>query len=186
MATFLSVLLFDLQIALYVGIALHALFFLKKSSHPDICRLLPRPDGSFREVPLTSTSEQQEVEIIQFEGALFFGAERAIEDVVDAILSHDPMPRVVIFRMKHTRHFDANFVVVFSKILNRFRARRIPLLFCGIRPELQELFDRSGLTRRIGRDRLFKTDNQIFESTSDAIQYAYTLLKTSPNQEPSP
>lgn len=176
-ATFVSVLIFDLQIALYVGIGLHVIFFLKQSSQPNIQRLLPHTDGSFREVPLLGTENHQPVEIIQFEGSLFFGTERAIEDGVNTLLDNEPAPRVVVFHMKRARHFDANFVVVFSKIVERFRARKIPLIFCGVRPELHSLFERSGLTRRIGQDFLFKAEESMFESTTEAIKYAYSLLQ---------
>ncbi len=177
-ATFVSVLIFDLQIALYVGIALHVIFFLKQSSRINIQRLLPHADGSFREVPLVASGNHHPVEVIQFEGALFFGAARAIEDVVDDLLESEPLPQVVIFRMKRARDFDANFVVVFSKILERFQSRQISLIFCSIRPELHSLFERSGLAERIGRDFLFKTEEQSFESTTEAIKYAYSLINS--------
>ncbi|MBD3306056.1 STAS domain-containing protein [candidate division KSB3 bacterium] len=183
--TFVSVLVFDLQMALYIGIALHALFFLKQSSQPRIRRLLPDAEGSFQEVPLTAKS-QRPVQIIQFEGALFFGAERAIEEAVDKILEHDTVPQVVIFRMKRTRDFDANFIVVFSRILTRFRARKIPLIFCGVRPELQALFDRSGLSHHIKHDHLFHAEAHLFESTTEAVRYAYALLQNQGNAPAHP
>ena len=175
-STFAAVILFDLQIALYIGIVLHVIFYLKQSSRPVIQRLLPNPEGAFREVPALASDMHQPVEIIQFEGSLFFGTERAIEDAVDEILNNESVPHVVIFRMKRARHFDANFVVVFSKVVERFRSKRIPLIFCGIRPELQDLFDRSGLTQRIGQNYLFKAEDRIFESTGEAVKYAYSLL----------
>jgi SulP family sulfate permease len=176
LSTFFAIILFDLQVALYAGIAFHVIFFLRQSSQPNITRLLSHPDGSFREVPITSSEKQRPVEIIQFEGALFFGAERAVERIINTFLNNVTTPHVVVFRMKRTHHFDANFIVMFSKIIKRFRSRNIPLLFCGVHSELQLLFDLSGLTQLIGEDFIFTAQENLFESTTEAIQYAYILL----------
>lgn len=59
---------------------------------------------------------------------------------------------------------DASGVEMISNLLGRLHGSGVTLAFSGIKRQVLEVMERSGLVDRIGRDRIFPTDQMALDA----------------------
>lgn len=115
--------------------------------------------------------------IFGLEGELFFGAAAALEGHLDAIEARvSPTTKVIVLRMKRVRSPDAVCMTLIDGFLHRMRARGVHVIMCGVRADLQEALDRTGITRTLGPDQVFQEASVRHSSTLQAVRHAYSML----------
>ena len=85
--------------------------------------------------------------------------------------------RVVLLRLKRVRNPDAVCLRLLDEFLERMGQRRIPVLLCGVRPDIAEAFAKVGIEARLGSHRIFPEKSQIWSATMEAAHCAYGLLQ---------
>src|SRR5262245_16724794 len=116
--------------------------------------------------------------IFGLEGELFFGASanleqhlRTIEDRIDAD------SRVVVLRVKRVRNPDAVGLTLLTEFLERLRPLGVHVLLCGVRAQLFEGMQRTGLAERLREGEVFLEQPVRQTSTLLAIRHAYELIR---------
>ncbi|EKE45654.1 sulfate transporter [Oceaniovalibus guishaninsula JLT2003] len=82
-ATFLSTLLIDLEFAVYVGVFLSFLFFIRNSSRPVVAIGAPDPDSPtrmFKDAVELGLPECPQLVVVRLDGPLFFGSVGMVRD----------------------------------------------------------------------------------------------------------
>ena len=121
----------------------------------------------------------ERIRIFSLEGELFFGAAPDLEEhlnkIVRAALAGT---RVVVLRLKRARNPDAVCMQVLKSFLDRMHEVGVPVVLCGIRPDLQRVLDSGGVVKALGPSRVFvfQETGQIWTSTLEAVRCAYELL----------
>jgi len=132
---FLTV-VFDMVIAVSVGIVLASLLFMRRMaavseghlSHPDHRALPgPLPEG---------------VVIYDLLGPLFFGA---AERALNAMRAIEADVRVIIFRMEQVPSADVTGLVAMEGVLREMARQNIKAIFVGLHGQALEVFERGGL-----------------------------------------
>ncbi len=147
-ATFLVTVLFDLTIAVELGMVLSCLFFIYRMSELTRIERLPLddeaddprflyPDGTMR------------VAAWQLYGSLFFGAVNKLEELLDPHAGH---PEVVILDMSRLVQLDTTGLEGLENLRDKLSKRQCSLLVCGVNSQPGSLLRRSGFLERIGRD----------------------------------
>lgn len=140
--------LFDLVLAVEVGLFAAALLFIRRMS--DI-HLVKHP-----EVPLSIGVPPEianEFAVYDIDRPLFFGdAQRFAEMVLS-----DPSRRAIILNMGAATTMDVTAALCFEDLVRELRRRNIPVGLVSLSPEVQELLSRLGVIGRIGRQHLFAT-----------------------------
>ena len=120
--TMAATVIFDLTIAIAVGIVAAVVIFFLKS-----CRLHVRisdPDAE----------EEKDIKIITPTGSLFFGTQnrltRALENIGES--------RAVIFRMQGVPNIDDSAIEELKTIVETYKSQQTAVLFCGLHPEVQK------------------------------------------------
>ncbi|MBL6945899.1 MAG: SulP family inorganic anion transporter, partial [Rhodospirillales bacterium] len=73
--TFFAVLFLNLEIAIFAGVILSLLFYLNRTSHPNVATLAPNPSEPRRRLGTDSgLPECPQVKIVRIDGSLYFGA----------------------------------------------------------------------------------------------------------------
>lgn len=155
--TIASTLLLDLDKAVYVGVLLSIILYLRYVSRPPVVKMVPMiPNGKlapYKEGMLDCS----EVAIYQIEGSLFFGA---IEELEERLASIDYRNlQVIILRMKQVRLIDATAIHALDKFLRDCEQKKIAVIFAGVRSGVLRVFTRSKLLNLIGSENIVKDTN---------------------------
>ncbi|HLS27266.1 MAG TPA: SulP family inorganic anion transporter [Opitutales bacterium] len=176
-ATFLAALFLRLDTAIYVGVGVSLVLFLRKAAMPHLVEYGFTDSGALSELDSKEKRENNQISIIHVEGELFFGAAEIFQDQIRAI-AEDEHIRIFILRLKNARHVDATSIVALNQLLDFLNKTDRYLLISGINPEIERVFVNSGFMDRIGRENVFHSEANPTMSTKRALLRASHLLQT--------
>ncbi len=170
LATFFLTVIFDLVVAIEVGIVLAAILFMKRMS--DVTTMQGwdylddgednenDPDNlSYKDVPLG-------VAVYEIIGPMFFAATDKFMDVTTS--THGDV-KVVIIRMRGVPALDVTALHSLEGLVTTCRKKNIKLLFSHVQAQPYHAMEKAGFTELVG------TEN-FRENIDDALEYAETLL----------
>ncbi len=133
---FLLTVLFDMVVAVSVGVMLAALLFMRRMA------VLTR-------VTLDTTTAQKlamppGVQLYEIAGPMFFGAANVALATLEHIGDHT---KVIILDMRHVPVVDATGLVALEGILDGLRRSHTKTILCGLQPPVAETFERAGIKR---------------------------------------
>lgn len=137
---FLTV-VFDMVIAVTVGIMLASLLFMRRMATVSEGHL-SQPDHRALPGPLP-----EGVVIYDLSGPLFFGA---AERALNAMRAIGAEVRVIIFRMEQVPSADVTGLVAMEGVLREMARQRIKAIFVGLHGQAQSVFERGGLKDKAG------------------------------------
>ncbi|MDI3324078.1 SulP family inorganic anion transporter [Pontibacterium granulatum] len=168
--TFSATLVMALEFAIYIGVILSLVFYLKRTSQPRIVELFPTlKDGKpfFDELPAareTPYSGCPQLKIIRIEGSLFFGAVNYVKDYLERINA----PNVLIIG-NGMNHID----IAGAEMLKHETERRADsggrLYLSNLKSQVDNYLHREEYLEAIGTD-------AFFQSKGDAIKFIYQRL----------
>jgi SulP family sulfate permease len=173
--TFLSCVIFSLDVAFFIGISISLATYLKKSAEPHLVEYAFNAKGRLMTIS-PETDVHRKVRIIGIGGELYFAAadffQNAMAEVVD-----DPDVQAVVLRLNNVYHMDASMCLAIIRLYETLRSKERYFLISGLTDEVWSVFQRTGLVKIIGADNLYFTDesNPQF-STWKACLYAQELI----------
>ncbi|MBS1158324.1 MAG: sulP [Proteobacteria bacterium] len=165
LATFFVTVVFDLTIAVELGMVLASLFFIYRMSELTRIERLPLsaeadepqflyPDGTMR------------VAAWQLFGSLFFGAVNKLEELLDPSAGH---PEVVILDASRLIQLDTTGLEGLESLRDKLHKRGCTLLVCSLNDQPSSLLYRSGFVDLLGKA-------NVCTDLTEALQRAYILL----------
>ena len=165
LATFFVTVLFDLTIAVELGMVLASLFFIYRMS--ELTRVERRPLREEASEPrFLYPDGTMRVAAWQLFGSLFFGAVNKLEALLDPAAGH---PEVVILDMTQLIQLDTTGLEGLDNLLDKLKKRVCTLLVCGLNSQPGSLLYRSGFIDHLG-------DDNVCTDLSAALARAYVLL----------
>jgi SulP family sulfate permease len=154
--TFLSCLIFSLEIAFFIGIVISIATYLKKSSEPYLVEYAFNAKGRLMVVS-PKEDVHRKVRIIGIGGELYFAAadfvQNAMADVVE-----DSNVEAVVLRLNNVHHMDASMCLALMRLHELLKAKGHYLIISGLTEEVWRVFHRAGLVKQLGVDNLYFTD----------------------------
>lgn len=150
LTTFLLTIFIDLTIAVQVGILLAALSFLKKMSgklHIEEAKL---SDVEIVRFGIDSPSSLAKYTV---DGPIFFGTAKVFENKYPLLLESGATK--IILDMEHLSVVDATGEAVLFALLDDAEKKGIQIIIKLLPKDKTSLFNKSGLTDRIGKDNFF-------------------------------
>ena len=184
--TFLATLLAPLHVAIFIGVAISIMLFLRKASRPFLIEYEFSDEGELRAIGEKKARPIPAISIVHVEGDLFFGAADLFRTQIQRIVS-DPAIQVIVLRLRNARHLDATSVMALEDLIRFMRARGLHLLVSGASREVYLLLKNSGVLailqegckREEGETNLFlNSPSNPNLSTRDALRRAQELLGT--------
>jgi SulP family sulfate permease len=115
--------------------------------------------------------------IFGLEGEMFFGASASLEQHLDAIEERvSDATKVVVLRVKRVRSPDAVCMTLLGDFADRMQARGVHVLLGGVRPDLADALQKTGITAKLGADHVFLEQKVRHSSTLQAVRHAYELV----------
>ena len=172
-ATFLSTLLFELEFAIYLGVLLSLMFFIAKTSTPEIHTLaFGSPPGeevrklqSIRKSPLVQCPQ---LKIIRIDMSIYFGSINHIQKQIDQIVDNQRIYHILIVAS------GVNFIdlagmeglLIENKRLKEFNGS---LYFVSVNSSVLEFMEKVHFVDDIGRENFFELKEQAIHMIFDRL-----------------
>lgn len=177
-ATFTASLLMPLNIAIFLGVAISILLYLRAASRPYLIEYEFSEQGILREAGEKRVRPLPAISIVHVEGDLFFGAAELFRTQIQKT-SLDPALRVIILRLKNARHLDATSVVALEEMAQFLRSHDRYVIISGASKEVYRVLKNAGTLEVLGRGNVFLNSPQNPNlSTRLALKRAQVLLGT--------
>jgi sulfate permease, SulP family len=168
--TFVLTVLFNITIAVEVGMLLAAFLLIKRLTEAAAIQPISdlAKDADAPPLPLPAS-----VAAFRLRGALFFG----VSDKLEAALKVDAKVRVIVIDMLEVIYLDTNAAEVLQNFAREQLAEQREVIVFGLSSQAESLFQRIGLTQELGRDRIVQTRRQALElARLRSPHYAQTEL----------
>lgn len=172
LGTFFLTVVFDLTVAVQVGLVLACIFFIYRMSALTQIEKLELPANFKNNGELDFSGDQanrQLVEVYGIYGSLFFGAVDKIENLFNPLDHKKQVPKVMILEMHQLIHIDTSGIDALKLLAKNLQKRGSTLIVCAPNTQPASLMLRSGFISEIG------TDNSL-PDLSSAFQRAKNLL----------
>ena len=174
--TFLSGLLMPLDSAIYIGVGISIILFLKKVARPEMVEYAFNKQGYLAEVEMPEQRNTLEVSIVHVEGELFFGAADLFRDQMRRICE-DPNLKIVILKMRNAHNMDATAVMALEELLLYMAEKKRYLILSEVKADLIRVLQNSGLYDTIEARNIFTDEpSNPTLSTAKALKRAKTHL----------
>lgn len=162
MLTWMVTILFDLVLAVEIGLIAAGALFIKRMSDLNLAKI-PETEAFPPGVPLELSKQ---IAVYRVDGPVFFGAaERFV-----TFLRDEPEVKYLILRMRFVPNMDTTGIVALEDIYRDLKRHDCRLLLTGLQPEVQNLLERTGLLDKIGKENCFETtDAAVCALTPTAI-----------------
>ncbi|MDD2370495.1 MAG: SulP family inorganic anion transporter [Firmicutes bacterium] len=174
--TFTLTVVFDLVIAIEMGMILAMFLFIKKSSEATNIKKIDFMYGDSAEEGENSDIDEdldsiikdnEKIIIYEINGPLFFGAANTFMDLVNEI---DIRAEVMIVRMKNVLVFDATALNVLKRIKIQCKKHKIKLIFTEVQEKPKKLMEKSGFVESVGTWCFFNTLDEGIDKAKELIE----------------
>jgi sulfate permease, SulP family len=168
--TFLLTVIFDLTIAIEVGMILAVLLFMRRMSNianvSVVTRELKDEEESADPNAIQTKSIPDGVEVYEINGPFFFGAAAKFKEVMRRLDNH---PKIMILRMRNVPAIDATGLNLLSEIARENKKEGTKLLLSGVHTQPLFALTQYKLIDEIGEE-------NIFGNIDDTLDRARELL----------
>jgi SulP family sulfate permease len=175
-ATFFATLIFApyIQNGILTGILLAlALFFYRRMRPRIIVTLGLHPDGTLRDAGrFDLPSLPPQVGALRFDSSLLFFNVAYFEDAVLKLIRSKPEAKYILIAASGINHLDGSGVEIFYSLSKHLHESGITLVFSGLKMQVMEVMERTGLIETIGKDNIYSTDKVAIEALQARIQTA--------------
>jgi SulP family sulfate permease len=170
-----ATLLVPLHVAIFTGVGVSIMLYLRKASQPSLVEYEFNQEGNLAEA-LGKERQNPSISIVHVEGDLFFGAAELFRTQIQRTCS-DPNLKIIILRLKNARHLDATSVMALEELIRVMQKSDRHIIISGAMRDVVRVLRNSGLIDVLGRENLFvgnATNPNI--STRDALKRAQEIL----------
>ncbi|MBW2367851.1 MAG: STAS domain-containing protein [Deltaproteobacteria bacterium] len=140
-----------------VGVILSLLVFLYKSMRPTVVSLSRHEDDAFRSSFTHQLSECRYVDLVRFDGPLFFANASYLEDKINERLMTKKELRHIVIAANGISDMDASGEETLSLLIERVRSAGVDISLSGVNEVVMAVLKRTHLLEQIGSDHIYPT-----------------------------
>lgn len=164
MTTFILTVVFDLTIAIEVGLLLAIVLFLKRTSESvDIKKFKHEIDPN-KESDIKFSEETLKipngVEVYEIDGPYFFGIANKFDDIMKGV---GDKPKVRIIRMRRVPFIDSTGIHNLEMLCMQSQKEGIYIILSGVIPDVRETLRKAGFETLIGNDNICSNINEALQ-----------------------
>ena len=171
--TFLLTVIFDLTIAIEVGLICACLLFMRRMAETTDVKVIsdeidPEEEQSdFQMGNLEHLTIPEGVEVYEINGPYFFGAGNKFEDLM-ATLGHK-RPKVRIIRMRKVPFVDSTGIHNLTNLCAMSQKEGIQVVLSGVNPKVQAVLHKSGFDQMLGEENICSHINIALERAKSLV-----------------
>jgi len=170
LTTFFLTVVFDLTIAIEIGMVLAVLLFMKRMAEVSNVSVITRELEDEEEKPDPNAIDRKQipegVEVFEINGPFFFGAAKKFKD---EMLGIEKPPKVRIIRMRNVPAVDATGIQTLRDFYQDAKKRKTHIILSGVHTQPLYAMTRAGLFDLYGEE-------NIFGNIDDALDRAREIL----------
>ncbi|MCB0522509.1 MAG: sulfate permease [Lewinellaceae bacterium] len=170
LVTFFLTVLFDLTLAIEVGMVLAAFLFMRRMAKlSNIASIGAVADEEEETEDPDATAKfdiPPGVEVYEINGPLFFGASHNFKEVMRQL---EVYPKVLVLRMRRVPMIDATGLYHLQEFVKFLQARKTTVILSGVHPAIRQELEAYGIVGKIGQD-------NVTPDIRTALQRVQTLL----------
>lgn len=163
--TFVLTVVFDLVVAIEVGMILACLLFIKRMSDETQVKGWTYIDDDSKEINRHLRELPREIRVYEITGPLFFGA----ADAIEKILFKD-FTKCLILRMRSVSALDITAMNALDELADKCLENNITLIFSHVSEQPMRVMEKTGFIRKISKENFCK-------NIAAALKRAESLLE---------
>jgi SulP family sulfate permease len=155
LGTFFLTVVFDLTVAVEVGLVLACIFFIYRISSLTQIEQLELPQDFVQQDELALFQDNKTNHLVKaygIYGSLFFGAIDKVEDLFNPLDVTKPAPKVMILEMHQLINIDTSGIDALKILAKNLQKRDGTLIVCAANAQPASLMFRSGFLAEIGEE----------------------------------
>lgn len=170
--TFLLTVIFDLTIAIEVGLICACLLFMRRMAETTDVKVIsdeidPEEQSDFQMGNLEHLTIPEGVEVYEINGPYFFGAGNKFEDLM-ATMGHK-RPKVRIIRMRKVPFVDSTGIHNLTNLCAMSQKEGIQVVLSGVNPKVQAVLHKSGFDQMLGEENICSHINIALERANSLV-----------------
>lgn len=165
--TFLLTVIFDLTIAIEVGLLIACLLFMKRMAESTQIKVIADEidpnDETDAEVHEEHLRIPQGVEVYEINGPYFFGIANKFEELMAAMEDH---PKVRIIRMRRVPFIDSTGIHNLQNLCEMSHREGTHIVLSGVTPNVYSVLEHNGFCHLLGKDHICPNINVALERAS--------------------
>lgn len=154
--TLVATLFAELEFAIYIGVMLSLMLYLKRTSRPLILDVKPDPgEHSYHYSADTGLPDCPQIKMIRINGSIFFGAVDHVQRFLHDIDLANPKQKHVLIDATAINFVDIAGAEMLAQEARRRRRLGGGLYFYGAKREVLQLLARGGYLQEIGPENIF-------------------------------
>lgn len=150
--TFALTVVFDLVVAVEVGMVLAAVLFIKRVSETtEVSRVLESDVLESQEQLVTGKTIPEGVVVYRIFGPFLFGAAEKMEDALERV---EVLPKVLILRLHLVTAMDATALNALESVIERLQKRGGAVILSGLHRQPLDMLRKAGFVEVVGRANL--------------------------------
>jgi SulP family sulfate permease len=182
-ATFIATLMFapNIQNGILTGIILSLVLFLYRRMRPRIIVSLGlHSDGTLRDAARFDLPVlPPQVGALRFDSSLLFFNVAFFENAVLKLMQQKPDAKFILISGHGINHLDGSGVEIISSLARHLHDSGITLVFSGLKMQVLEVMERTGLVKTIGENNIYGTDQIAIEALQTRAHFSQKDLKRS-------
>lgn len=169
LVTFSLTVIFDLTIAIEVGLLMAIVLFVKRISETSTISVLKKEvDETYSENGMDSEKLNipKGVEVYEIEGPFFFGLANKFEDVMKQI---GDKPKVRIVRMRRVPFVDSTGIHNLESLIKMSQKEKTTILLSGVNESVRQSLFQAKINTRIGDDNICSNINEALQLSQKII-----------------
>lgn len=171
LVTFFLTVIFDLTIAIEIGLLIAMLFFMRRvaeTTHVSV---------TTDEIDLSDEGEihhdeevlslPKGVEVYEIDGPFFFGVANKFDGVMKSM---GDKPKVRIIRMRKVSFIDSTGLHNLESLFRLSEAEHIHMILSGVNEHVHRVLTKSGFDKKIGAENICSNINEAVEKAKAAVQ----------------
>ena len=170
--TFFLTIIFDLTIAIEVGLIIACLLFMKRMSETTDVKAITEEidlnqDAEFSTGNLDHLIIPQGVEVYEINGPYFFGAGNKFEEIM---ASFGDRPKVRIIRMRKVPFVDSTGIHNLTSLCEMSKKEGIQIVLSGVREKVNGQLEHAGFYHLIGEENICSHINLALKRANEIIE----------------
>lgn len=164
MMTFLLTVIFDLTIAIEVGLLVACLLFMKRMAESTQIKVIADEidpnDETDAEVHEEALTIPEGVEVYEINGPYFFGIANRFEELMAELDNH---PKVRIIRMRRVPFIDSTGIHNLQNLCEMCHREGTHIVLSGVTPNVYSVLEHNGFCHLLGKDHICPNINVALE-----------------------
>ena len=171
MTTFVLTVIFDLTIAIEIGLLLAVVLFLKRTSESVEIKHFHDEIDPNQELDIQINSEEkltipEGVDVYEIDGPYFFGIANKFEEVMSRI---SQKPKVRIIRMRRVPFMDSTGIHNLEVLIEQSHKEGIQIVLSGVNTQVRTALEKAGFNKLIPTENICSNINVALERSKELI-----------------